>query len=78
MMGTYFFVAESKVIHSICVWFILGMFSGSFIWGYVADSKGRRYALILSMIMDGVFSIISSVSQIYPVLIFCRLMSGFG
>ncbi|CAH1708574.1 synaptic vesicle glycoprotein 2B-like isoform X2 [Aphis gossypii] len=57
---------------------MMGMFSGSFIWGYVADSKGRRYALILCMIMDGVFSIISSVSQIYPVLIFCRLMSGFG
>ncbi|KAE9527698.1 hypothetical protein AGLY_012771 [Aphis glycines] len=57
---------------------MVGMFSGSFIWGYVADSKGRRYALILCMIMDGVFSIISSVSQIYPVLIFCRLMSGFG
>ncbi|XP_060861535.1 synaptic vesicle glycoprotein 2B-like isoform X1 [Metopolophium dirhodum] len=57
---------------------MIGMFTGSFIWGYVADSRGRRYALILSMTMDGVFSIISSVSQIYPVLIFCRLMSGFG
>uniref|UniRef100_A0A2H8TZZ2 Synaptic vesicle glycoprotein 2A n=1 Tax=Melanaphis sacchari TaxID=742174 RepID=A0A2H8TZZ2_9HEMI len=57
---------------------MIGMFTGSFIWGYIADSKGRRYALIVSMMMDGVFSIISSVSQIYPVLIFCRLMSGFG
>ncbi|XP_015377743.1 PREDICTED: synaptic vesicle glycoprotein 2B-like, partial [Diuraphis noxia] len=57
---------------------MIGMFSGSFIWGYVADSRGRRYALMMSMTMDGVFNIISSVSQIYPVLIFCRLMSGFG
>ncbi|XP_025423753.1 synaptic vesicle glycoprotein 2C-like isoform X2 [Sipha flava] len=57
---------------------MIGMFSGSFIWGYISDSRGRRYALIFSMLIDGSFNLLSSVSQIYPVLIICRLMSGFG
>lgn len=79
MIGTYILsLRRGESCYLFNVWFILGMFTGSFIWGYVADSRGRRYALILSMTMDGVFSIISSVSQIYPVFIFCRLMSGFG
>jgi len=51
---------------------------GSFIWGYVADTKGRRFTLILCMLMDGFFNILSSVSQVYSVFIFCRLLSGFG
>lgn len=54
------------------------MLIGSFIWGYVADSKGRKFTLIICMLMDGFFNILSSVSQIYPIFILCRLLSGFG
>jgi len=58
--------------------FILGMLIGSFIWGYVADSRGRRFTLIICMLMDGFFNILSSVSQMYSIFILCRLLSGFG
>jgi len=51
---------------------------GSFIWGYVADTKGRRFTLIICMLMDGFFNMLSSVSQVYSIFIFCRLLSGFG
>lgn len=54
------------------------MLIGSFIWGYVADSRGRRFTLIICMLMDGLFNILSSVSQMYSIFIFCRLLSGFG
>ncbi|XP_060861423.1 synaptic vesicle glycoprotein 2C-like [Metopolophium dirhodum] len=57
---------------------MIGMFFGCFISGYMADSKGRKYTLVVCMMIDGIFNLISSVSQIYPVLIFCKLMSGFG
>ncbi|XP_050540651.1 synaptic vesicle glycoprotein 2B-like isoform X2 [Daktulosphaira vitifoliae] len=57
---------------------MVGMVIGSFIWGYLADSKGRRYTLIVSTMMDGIFSIVSSVVQVYPLFFFCRFMSGFG
>ncbi|XP_029342242.1 synaptic vesicle glycoprotein 2B [Acyrthosiphon pisum] len=57
---------------------MIGMFFGCFISGYMADSKGRKYTLVICMMIDGIFNLISSVSQIYPVLIFCKLMSGFG
>lgn len=54
------------------------MLVGSFIWGYVADSKGRRFTLVVSMLMDGFFNILSGFSQVYPMFILCRLISGFG
>ncbi|XP_025423748.1 synaptic vesicle glycoprotein 2C-like isoform X2 [Sipha flava] len=57
---------------------MIGMCIGSFIWGYISDSYGRRKALIFCMLMDGLFNLVSSVSQIYSVFIFCRMMSGFG
>ncbi|VVC36128.1 Major facilitator superfamily,Major facilitator superfamily domain,Major facilitator, sugar transporter- [Cinara cedri] len=57
---------------------MIGIFFGSFTWGYVADTKGRKFVLITCMLIDGVFNVIAGVSQIYPVLVFCRLMSGFG
>ncbi|VVC44488.1 Hypothetical protein CINCED_3A025275 [Cinara cedri] len=57
---------------------MIGMLVGSLIWGYVADSKGRRFTLIISMLMDGFFNLLSSVSQVYPVFLVCRLISGFG
>ncbi|XP_022182076.1 synaptic vesicle glycoprotein 2B-like isoform X1 [Myzus persicae] len=57
---------------------MIGMLMGSFIWGYVADTKGRRFTLIICMLMDGFFNILSSVSQVYSIFIFCRLLSGFG
>ncbi|KAL4120325.1 hypothetical protein QTP88_013041 [Uroleucon formosanum] len=48
---------------------MIGMFFGCFISGYMADSKGRKYTLVVCMMIDGIFNLISSVSQIYPVLI---------
>ncbi|XP_025413829.1 synaptic vesicle glycoprotein 2A-like isoform X2 [Sipha flava] len=55
-----------------------GMVVGSFIWGYVADTKGRRYTLVVSILMDGICNLFSSVSQVYPIFLMCRLLSGFG
>lgn len=60
------------------MFFLTGMLTGSFIWGYVSDSKGRRFTLIVCLFMDGLFNLLSSVSQFYYLYILCRLLSGFG
>lgn len=81
MIGTYLYATTHiKIIINPRPRSLLriGMCIGSFIWGYISDSKGRKYALILCMLMDGFFNLVSGVSQIYSIFIFCRMMSGFG
>jgi AAHS family 3-hydroxyphenylpropionic acid transporter len=56
----------------------LGLFFGAFIGGRVADFWGRRNALILSIIVFGVFQLATAWASDYPDLLAIRFACGLG
>lgn len=54
------------------------MVFGSYFWGCLADTRGRRLVLIATLIMDGICGIASSVSQFYGLFLFLRFFNGFA
>ncbi|KAH9629396.1 hypothetical protein HF086_017128 [Spodoptera exigua] len=57
---------------------MLGMVLGSYFWGCLADTKGRKIVLVSTLLMDGFVGIISSFVQILPVFMACRFINGFS
>ncbi|XP_012284239.1 synaptic vesicle glycoprotein 2C isoform X2 [Orussus abietinus] len=57
---------------------MLGMVIGSYFWGCLADTKGRKVVLIATLLMDGVVGIISSFVQYFWVFLGFRFLSGFA
>ncbi|XP_060526624.1 synaptic vesicle glycoprotein 2B-like isoform X2 [Cylas formicarius] len=57
---------------------MLGMVIGSYFWGCLADTKGRKIVLIGALLMDGVCGLLSSMSQIYWLFMFLRFLNGFA
>ena len=57
---------------------MLGMIIGSYFWGCLADTKGRKYVLIVALLLDGVCGLMSSVAQNYFLFMFFRFFNGFG
>ncbi len=57
---------------------MLGMVLGSYFWGCLADTRGRRVVLIATLLMDGVCGLASSISQYYGVFMFLRFLNGFA
>ena len=56
----------------------LGLFFGAFIGGRLADFWGRRNALILSIIVFGVFQLATAWASGYPDLLAIRFACGLG
>ncbi|XP_045461412.1 synaptic vesicle glycoprotein 2C-like isoform X2 [Harmonia axyridis] len=54
------------------------MIFGCCVWGLVADSKGRRTAIMCSLLVDFLAGFISAFAQTYPVFLICRFFNGFG
>lgn len=57
---------------------MLGMLLGSYFWGCLADTKGRKVVLIATLLLDGVCGLFSSISQYYGVFMLLRFFNGFG
>jgi VNT family MFS transporter (synaptic vesicle glycoprotein 2) len=57
---------------------MLGMVIGSYFWGCLADTKGRRIVLVAALLLDGFCGIISSISQIFELFLFLRFINGFA
>lgn len=55
-----------------------GMLLGSYFWGCLADTKGRKVVLIATLLLDGICGLISSVSQYYSLFLVLRFFNGFG
>ena len=55
-----------------------GMLVGSYFWGGMADVAGRRSTLIYSLLLSGVFGLLSAFAPNFWVFILLRLVSGFG
>ncbi len=56
----------------------IGLFIGAVIGGRVADTIGRRWVLIASMALFGVFSLATAVSPDSHILIIMRFLTGLG
>ncbi|XP_017890725.1 synaptic vesicle glycoprotein 2B-like [Ceratina calcarata] len=55
----------------------MGMISSGFLWGYIADVKGRRTVFIYGYIADGICNVLSGFSQNFWTLAFFKFLSGF-
>jgi AAHS family 3-hydroxyphenylpropionic acid transporter len=56
----------------------MGLFVGAGIGGRVADHLGRKRTLVWSLVMLGVFSILTSVSKSAEALLAARILTGLG
>lgn len=57
---------------------MFGMLIGSYFWGCLADTKGRKTVLIAALIMDGICGLLSSISQVFWLFMFLRFLNGFA
>lgn len=57
---------------------MLGMVIGSYIWGCLADTKGRKIVLITTLLMDGIVGVLSSFVQYFWVFLVFRFFNGFA
>ncbi|MGA2989768.1 MAG: MFS transporter, partial [Candidatus Korobacteraceae bacterium] len=55
-----------------------GMTVGSFIWGWIADRRGRRIAFTLTVLMFSIFSGLTAVSFSVGMLLVIRFLTGVG
>jgi predicted MFS family arabinose efflux permease len=78
MMGA---VSESRlnnVSSYINALYIAGWTVGGFTWGIIADRIGRSRSLAIAVSMFGIFTLLSAYAGSWEMLVFLRLLSGFG
>ncbi|XP_028287221.1 synaptic vesicle glycoprotein 2B [Parambassis ranga] len=56
----------------------LGMMVGGYTWGYLADQKGRRRVLVVSLTVNGVFGGLASMAPWFWLFLLLRFISGVG
>ncbi|KAI3371047.1 hypothetical protein L3Q82_023687 [Scortum barcoo] len=56
----------------------LGMMVGGYMWGYLADLRGRRKVLVMSLTVNGVFGGLASLAPWFWLLLLLRFISGIG
>ncbi|GCC33573.1 hypothetical protein chiPu_0012043 [Chiloscyllium punctatum] len=56
----------------------LGMMVGGYMWGVLADLKGRQRILVLSLAVNGIFGAVSSLASNYWQFLLLRFISGVG
>ncbi|XP_048512483.1 synaptic vesicle glycoprotein 2B-like isoform X2 [Athalia rosae] len=53
-----------------------GMFISAFIWGFLADTNGRRSLLRIGFIADAICNVLCSMSQNFYMMVFFKFLSG--
>ncbi|XP_028305033.1 synaptic vesicle glycoprotein 2B [Gouania willdenowi] len=56
----------------------LGMMIGGYIWGYLADRRGRRRVLVMSLSINGLFGGVACVAPYFWLFLLLRFISGIG
>lgn len=56
----------------------LGMMVGGYVWGYLADQRGRKKVLVISLTVNGVFGAIASLAPWFWLFLLLRFISGIG
>ncbi|XP_025164006.1 synaptic vesicle glycoprotein 2B [Harpegnathos saltator] len=54
----------------------MGMVLSGFIWGYLADVKGRKKVILYGYLADGVCNVLAGFSQNFGTLVFFKFLSG--
>ncbi|KZC10868.1 Synaptic vesicle glycoprotein 2C [Dufourea novaeangliae] len=54
-----------------------GMVTSGFLWGYIADVRGRKTVFIYGYLADGICNVLSGFSQNFWMLAFFKFLSGF-
>ncbi|XP_014215666.1 synaptic vesicle glycoprotein 2C-like [Copidosoma floridanum] len=57
---------------------MLGMVTGTWIWGYVADIKGRKVALLASLFLQFAVDFLASIIPSYWIFVILKFLSGIG
>lgn len=65
----------SAYINSI---FIFGGAAGGFICGWISDKMGRKTAVIISIAVYGLFTLLTGYMPNWWAVVICRFFSGFG
>lgn len=55
---------------------ISGMVLSGFIWGYIADIKGRKNIILYGYMADGICNILAGFSQNFETLVLLKFLSG--
>ncbi|XP_012227333.2 synaptic vesicle glycoprotein 2B-like [Linepithema humile] len=55
----------------------VGMVLSGFIWGYLADVKGRKNVIFYGYMADGICNLLAGFSQNFETLVFFKFLSGF-
>lgn len=56
----------------------LGMMVGGYMWGYLADHRGRRRVLVMSLTVNGLFGGLASLAPWFWLFLLLRFISGIG
>ncbi|XP_051917436.1 synaptic vesicle glycoprotein 2C isoform X2 [Hippocampus zosterae] len=56
----------------------LGMMVGGYVWGYLADRRGRRNVLVVSLSVNGLFGALASAAPWFWLFLLLRFISGVG
>uniref|UniRef100_A0A4W5PSY3 Synaptic vesicle glycoprotein 2 n=1 Tax=Hucho hucho TaxID=62062 RepID=A0A4W5PSY3_9TELE len=55
-----------------------GMMIGGYMWGYLADQRGRQKVLVMSLTVNGVFGALASFAPRFWLFLLLRFISGVG
>lgn len=55
----------------------VGIILSSHLWGFLADTQGRRKIMIPTLLMAFVFTVLSSLAKSFWVLVLFRFLNGF-
>ncbi|KAM7415024.1 hypothetical protein PAMA_019716 [Pampus argenteus] len=56
----------------------LGMMVGGYVWGYLADQRGRCRVLVVSLTVNGLFGSLASIAPWFWLFLLLRFISGIG
>lgn len=56
----------------------VGMMLGGYMWGYMADQRGRRKVLVVSLAVNGLFGGLASAAPWFWLFLLLRFISGIG
>ena len=56
----------------------VGMIIGGLFWGSLSDAIGRRKCLVISLLLNGISGLCSSLMPNFGLFLFFRLLSGIG
>ena len=70
------YTSQAKALLSAGIF--IGMLVGGLVFGVAADRYGRRGTLVVSLSINAAFGLLSALTPIYGVLLFCRIVAGFG